>query len=162
MCNLLVSSGMNLYNIESFIIERKWAAYARNYNRFKFYTGSTHTCTLTGFQHSHLSSIPSNSVLTQRFLSSISGQEHLYLREMSSIIVRNAISFDHTFKIASNIGYYREDKVWIKQYNSLFLVMNSNGQVVTWQLTSGTAIDQVDTVLVNAVNSKNRQLITST
>ena len=71
----------------------------------------------------------------------------MYLREMSSIVVGNTISFDHTFKVATNIGYHREDKVWVSQYDSLFLVMNSNGQIVTWQLTKGTAIDQVDTAL---------------
>ena len=65
---------------------------------------------------------------------------------MSSIVVGNTISFDHTFKVATNIGYHREDKVWVSQYDNLFLVVNSNGQIVTWQLTKGTAIDQVDTV----------------
>ena len=72
---------------------------------------------------------------------------NLYLSEISSVQIGNSISFDHTFKVVANIGYHRKDKVWVNQYNSLFLVMNGNGQVVSWQLTSGTSLDQVQTVL---------------
>ena len=51
---------------------------------------------------------------------------------MEGITVGSSISFDHMFKVAANIGYYREDKVWIPQYDSL------EGKVLTWQLTKGT------------------------
>jgi hypothetical protein len=36
---------------------------------------------------------------------------------------------------------------WITQYGSLFCIMNSHGQVVTWKLTSGVAFDIVSDVL---------------
>lgn len=147
MCNSLVRSGMNFYNIESLIIEKRWAAYACNYNRYKRHVKTRGACTVADFQSSYLSNTPSNSVLTKCFLSKFSTLENLYLREMSSILVGETISFDHTFKVAANIGYYREDRVWVNQYNSLFLVMNANGEVVTWQLTNGTSLDQVQIVL---------------
>ena len=52
---------------------------------------------------------------------------------MANMPIGNSISFDHTFKIASNIGYTREDKKWI---DSAFLVLNDEGQLLTWQGTS--------------------------
>ena len=48
------------------------------------------------------------------------------------------------FKVASNIGFLREDNVWVTQYDSLFIVMNNKGQVVTWQLTKGTSFGQIE------------------
>jgi hypothetical protein len=58
-----------------------------------------------------------------------------------------SISFDHTFKVAANVGYSRKDGKWIHQYDSLFLVISEQGKVVTWQLTKGTAFAQVETLL---------------
>ena len=47
---------------------------------------------------------------------------------MSKISSDCAVSFDHTFKVASNIGYVRSDGRWITQYNSVFIVMNEHGE----------------------------------
>ena len=79
------------------------------------------------------------------------------LNEMVSVPIGNSISFDHTFKVAANIGYHREDNVWVSQYDSLFLVMNGNGQVVTWQLTKATSLDQVQTVLRDVFDRSSNQ-----
>jgi len=46
----------------------------------------------------------------------------------------DTISFDHTFKVAANIGYLREDEKWINEYDSLLFILNKDGKVVTWQL----------------------------
>ena len=51
----------------------------------------------------------------------------------------NSISFDHTFKIASNIGYHKENK-WIKAYNSMFIVLNEIGFIKSYKFTEGTAL----------------------
>ena len=75
---------------------------------------------------------------------------------MSGIQIGSSISFDHTFKVAANI-YHRKDKVWVNQYNSIFLVMNRNGQVITWQLTSGTSLDQVQKVLRDVLERSKEQ-----
>ena len=58
-----------------------------------------------------------------------------------------SIAFDHTFKVAANIGFFRQDGKWIPQYDSLFIVMNSNGQILTWQLTKGTAFCHIEILL---------------
>ena len=161
MCNSFVRSGMNFYNMESMILERRWRMYVRNLNRIDSLNSRTRSSSFEGFQSSRLSNTPTDTLLTKCFLSKFSSQEHLYLSEMASIKIGTTISFDHTFKVAANIGYHREDRVWVSQYNSLFLVMNGNGQIVTWQLTSGTSLDQVQSVLrcVSERSKKQQQAI---
>ena len=61
--------------------------------------------------------------------------EQVYLRELVSIEPGSSISFDHTFKVAANIGFVRRDGKWVPQYDSPFIVMNENSKILTWQLT---------------------------
>ena len=53
---------------------------------------------------------------------------------------QSLISFDHTFKVAANIGYLRDDGKWITQYNSVMIIMNEDGLVMGWQFTKTTRI----------------------
>lgn len=96
-----------------------------------------------------LSKSPSNDIISKAFLVTFLENEQLYLREMMNIPIEEAISFDHTFKVAANIGYLREDGRWITKYNGLFLVLNNNVQVLTWQLTKGTSFADTEVVLKN-------------
>ncbi len=58
------------------------------------------------------------------------------------------LSCDHTFKSVRNIGIVRQaDDNWIKQYKGLFCVLNAAGQVVTWKMTKGLAIDDVKDIM---------------
>ena len=50
------------------------------------------------------------------------------------------------------MGYYRENKVWIPEYNSSFIVMNAEGKALTWQLTKGISFEQVRTILEDLNN----------
>lgn len=52
------------------------------------------------------------------------------------------LSCDHTFRLASHIGVYRNGK-WVPQYDSLFIMQNEIGQILFWQLTMGTAYASV-------------------
>ena len=132
MCMSLVQSEMNFYAIETYITERRMATYARGNCHFHLYQQHTHLCSCdTGFSNSPLSNCPSNDAITKLFLASFLKDENVYLQEMEKTTVGSTISFDHTFKVASNIGYCRKDKVWVTQYDSLFLVMNSEGKIVT-------------------------------
>ena len=64
-----------------------------------------------------------------------------------NVKVSKCIRLDHTFRVASNIGYLREDGRWITQYGSVLFVLNHVGQVVTWQLTNSTSFNEVDKIL---------------
>lgn len=56
------------------------------------------------------------------------------------------LSEDHTFKVSANIVYWSNLK-WIKLYNAVFIVMNEENKVLAWQLTRGTSIDTVQSIL---------------
>ena len=49
---------------------------------------------------------------------------------------QQCLSCDHTFKTLSNIGIVRSDGKWVGQYNGLFCVLNSDGEVLTWKFTN--------------------------
>lgn len=52
------------------------------------------------------------------------------------------------------------DQRWITQYGSLFCVLNSSGEVVTWKLTSGVSFDVVKDILSalrDRLESQNRK-----
>ena len=53
------------------------------------------------------------------------------------------------FKVATNVGYVRPDGKWVTLYRSQFIVMNELGQVLAWQFTSSTSIDEVTDLLKN-------------
>lgn len=56
------------------------------------------------------------------------------------------LSADNTFKVSANIGYWSNQK-WIKLYNAVFIVMNEENKVLAWQLTRGTSIDTMQSLL---------------
>ena len=75
----------------------------------------------SSFNKSPLSQYPSKTVISKLFLSTFLSRERFYLKEIENIFVGRSISYDHTFQVVANIGYTRQDNVWITQYNSLFL-----------------------------------------
>ncbi len=79
------------------------------------------------------------------FLRAFIESEHMYTDHMSQI-KGSWISFDHTFKVAANIGYWKNG-LWVKMYDSLFIVMNEESDILGWQLTKGTSITKVKTLL---------------
>ena len=57
------------------------------------------------------------------------------------------ICCDHTFKSVTNIGIYQTQSAnsakWIKQFKSLFILLNDVGQILSWQLVPDTSLDTV-------------------
>ena len=66
------------------------------------------------------------------------------------------LSAGHTFKVSSNIGFWCEGK-WIQLYDSLFIVMNEIGVVLSWKLCKGTAFHKVEDQLINLKDRLNSQ-----
>ena len=73
---------------------------------------------------------PSNDLLCKCFLANFAENKWIYFSQMSSLATSA-----YTFKVTANLGYLRADGKWITQYNSLFIVLNSMGQVIAWQFT---------------------------
>lgn len=54
----------------------------------------------------------------------------------------SSLSLDHTFKVATNIGYMNSEKKWIKQYDSILIVLNEKGEAKKFKLTKGTSLEK--------------------
>ena len=126
-------------------------------NQLSLHTQPSHT---SDFWTSPLSKTPSNDVLSKCFLTEFLKHEQLYLKDMTSKPVGGSISFDHTFKVATNIGYLREDGRWISEYDGLFIVLNEQGKVLSWQLTKGTAFAHVKTLLSDLLERPQQRIHT--
>ena len=88
---------------------------------------------------------PNRKLIRQCFVHYYFTNENLYNARMSSF-TGTWLSSDHTFKVAGNVGMWRNGK-WIRQYDSLFSVMNEDGIVLGWQLTIGTGFSRVKTLI---------------
>lgn len=146
-CTSLCIHGMNFYKIETFILERRLDTLARMEKLHQAHhniLGDTEVC-----RNENKVNSPSNDIIAKVVLAKFLKDESLYLAEITSIPVGESISFDHTFKVAVNIGFNRDDGVWVHQYDSLFIVLGQNGKVLTWQLTKGTGFSQIGPLLTD-------------
>ena len=156
---VLCRSGMNFYKIESMIIEARWDFYSKLEQKFWQDTLSykaSHPETLNTasfppftFDKGPLHQIPSNDAIAQCFLRDFLEKEQYYISEMASLKSSSWISCDHTFKVACNIGYLRDDKRWIQQYSSVFFVLDNQGRILSWQFTNTTSFNVVENILTN-------------
>lgn len=89
-------------------------------------------------------------LISSIFIRSFIESEHMYTDHMSQQKGK-WISFDHTFKVAANIGYWRNG-LWVKMYDSLFILMNEESDILGWQLTKGTSITKVQNLLQGLKN----------
>lgn len=53
------------------------------------------------------------------------------------------VLMDHTFKTATNVGYWDKRRRWKTLFNSVFLVMNEKKEVLSWTLTKSTGFIHV-------------------
>ncbi len=83
-------------------------------------------------------------------------KEEQFVDDMRRVESNGWISVDHTFQVASNIGYLRSDHKWITQYNSVFIVMNEMGQVMSWQFTTSQSTNEVRKLL-QALHYRSKQ-----
>ena len=73
---------------------------------------------------------PSNGIIARYFSIVFQQNENLYSTHMMNLEVSNCIRLDHTFKVASNIGYLCLDCKWVTLYTSIFIVLNKAGQAI--------------------------------
>lgn len=86
---------------------------------------------------------PSNDLLIDLYVAGCKMQEVKFAQAMSRQPAR-WISCDHTFKSVANIGYKRSsDGKWIRLYNSVFCILNENGNVIQWQFTKSENFNEV-------------------
>jgi hypothetical protein len=67
----------------------------------------------------------------------------VFVQESMLSLTDEYLSCDHTFKLPKHIGLMRGKK-WVTQYDSMFIMQSSKGEILFWQLTSGTAYGAVN------------------
>ena len=91
---------------------------------------------------------PTNDIIARCFMIVFQKYEQAYLSHMASFKVQRCLRLDHTFKVASNIGYLRSDGKWVTLYETIFIVLNEEGVVVSWQFTKSTSLEEVKPLLL--------------
>ena len=104
--------------------------------------------TLSDILNLIIKQFPTNDIIARCFIIVFQKYEHAYLSHMASSKVRRCLRLGHTFKVASNIGYLRSDGKGIILYETIFIVLNEEGVVVSWQFTKSTSLEEVKPLLL--------------
>ena len=89
---------------------------------------------------------PGEKVIASCIAGNYLKKEHLYTKRMCQMTAEKWLSCDHTFKVSANIGFWF-NKRWVKLYDTLFIVLNEEGIVLSWKLCKGTKFSSVENVL---------------
>ena len=159
MCQSLCQAGMNFHSLEGVFGNMRWKKYEEKVQMYRQFVdvhkrlhsaGDERQLEIPNFEMSiFYKFLPSDDIIGKCFVSKFMQDEQYYRSEIMSIDTGEELSFDHTFKVAANIGYLRQDNKWVCQYNSVFLVFNSFSRIVSWQFTKSTGFDCVKTLLEN-------------
>ena len=84
----------------------------------------------------------SNDLVMELFIMMFNTVKPFLHHSMLSLTAEH-LSCDHTFKLPKHIGLMR-GKNWVTQYDSLFIMQSGKGEILFWQLTSGTAYSAVN------------------
>ena len=149
----MIRHGMHFQQIETMIREQR----AESLNHLQTLSNSNCDLDIDGlcvsvtelckYLETLYMTVPSRHIITEFFLSDFFSKEQYYKNEILSTYCESALSIDHTFKVAAHVGYYRSDGQWVSQYDSLFIVLNEIGEVVSWMFTKSTAFDEVRPLL---------------
>ena len=150
----MVRNGLSFSQIYDILLERLHMRHLELESRFledlNLYSARHPIIINSSFpDFSQLRECPSRNTISDFFLHYFNLNEDLFVKRMSSISADAGwLCCDHTFDITSSIGYERrEDRKWIRQYDSLFCVINERGQIVTWQLTQSQGFENIRRLL---------------
>ena len=146
MVDSFCQTGMNFYSLEAAISHARWQRFEQNKEiSLEMHKEESHV--IASFQDSAAKYLPSDDLLRECFVANFLTNEHCYKTYIQSLNTGTALSFDHTYKVAANIGFLRSDNKWVTQYDSVFLGMNEIGQIVSWKFTKGNSFSEVKPML---------------
>jgi hypothetical protein len=153
---------MNFHSLEGVIHHRRWEFFESRQSIYQtLHSINTHeehpTLCFPTFKEFGEKYLPSDDTIRKCFLAKFLEEEAAYITDIQSVCPGETLSFDHTFKIASNIGCVRPDKKWACQYDSVFLVFNGYGKIVSWQFAKGNGFDHVRYLLHN-IKKRNQEM----
>lgn len=148
LCTSMCHSGMNFHSLEAVIGKTRWQHHI-NIMKQK-YESLVQKCNneCPCFIDFDCKTVPSDDLIAKCFLAKFIEDDTKYRWNIQSVDTGTSISFDHTFKVASNIGFLRKDRKWVNQYDSAFFVFNSGGKILSWKFTQGTSFRQVKKLLL--------------
>ena len=100
---------------------------------------------------------PNRKLIRQCFVHDYLNKEKLYNARMSSF-TGSWLCSDHTFKVAGNVGMWQKGQ-WIRQFDSMFSIMNEEGIILAWQLTRGTGFSRVKSLLMGLQKRFNKRRV---
>ena len=170
LCSLifaLASSGQPFNEIELFLAQRyldnfaeRQCRYARHITTYLEKNPSLDKEKLPKFpSFEEWRPTPSTDTVHQCFLYIFKENKQFFRQNMSEKTAK-WMSADHTFKVAANIGCMLPDGSWSTQFDSLYIVLNEVGQVLTYKLTKGTAMSRVEDILKNLKCRFDQQKVT--
>ena len=143
------------YSLEAVISHRHWEFFESRkvihmFVAIKNFQVDPHSNSFPSFQQFGVKHVPSDNILRECFLSKFMEDKQTYIVDIQSIKPGEILSFDHTFKITSNIGCLRSG------YASMivhFLYL-MEGKILSWQFSKGTNFDNVRSLLQNKKRSE--------
>ena len=151
----MIRNGLSFVQVQGIMEERLYMKHLNAEGRFledlHNYSQTHPVVYETSFtEFSSSNQCPSRNFLTNIFIYYFDKYESLLVDRMASLTTTESgwLSCDHTFEVTNSIGYERpEDKKWVKQFETLFCVLNENGQVLTWQLCETQGFDKIEELL---------------
>ncbi len=161
-CCTLCQSVMNFHSLEKAIAQMRWQYYEERKKVYMEYTSSKDTTlmndlNISPYTEQYAKYLPSDDTICQCFVTAFLKNENLYRSNLQLISAGDILSVDHTYKIASNVGYLRSYQKWISQYDAVFLVFNKDGKIISWQFTKSGSYKEVKPIL-EAVANRNKTI----
>ena len=118
LCASLCQNGMNFHSLEGVIHHRHWEFFESRRSIYQtLHSTSTHekhhsypTLCFPTFKEFGEKYLPSDDIIRKCFLAKFLEEKVAYINDIQSVCPGETLSFDHTFKFASNIGCIRPDK----------------------------------------------------
>ena len=140
------NAGLTISEIQTLWLQAMYDAYGlRRAAHLSACTANSKLCTSYA-EFEQKCQNPGEKVVASCIAGNYLKKEHLYTKRMCQMTAEKWLSCDHTFKVSANIGFWF-NKRWLKLYDTLFIVLNEEGIVLSWKLCKGTKFSSVENVL---------------
>ena len=139
------NAGLSISDIQTLWLQTLYDSYGSRRQAF-FAANSNAACSISFPEFEQRFQHPGEKVITSCIARNYFQKEHLYIERMCQHTSDKWLSCDHTFRVSANIGFWFNNR-WVKLYDTLFIVLNEEGVVLSWKLCRGTKFSSVENVL---------------
>lgn len=143
--NFIIShanAGLSINDIQAIWLQMMYDAYGLRKELYVTANPNGPT-TFPGFEQGYY--LPGEKIIASCITSSYLKKEQLYTNRMCQMTADTFLSCDHTFKVSANIGFSFNNR-WVKLYDTLFIVLNEEGIVLSWKLCKGSKFSSVEPI----------------